>query len=362
MNKQILFFGILFFGVWISLGAQSRVDLQKHIENTIYYDAKVRFQETPGFIIGVLIGDSTYVYSYGSQSKTDEVPITDSTLFELGGASKVFSASLLELLVQEGEMHYDSTLATYLGNEKINTPSLFDVVTHHGGLPRMPQDFGAFELDINNPYAHYTKSDLKQFYQKYSFLKQTSTYEYSHLSYALLELAMEQQIGFSFEKALQQYILSPYSMTDTRLGFGKSQQQLAQGYSMIGEEVAPWSTPACHAAIGVQSSMRDLLQWIRIQIQTDTFDGLHQKDKPTLVDKNSYAAKGWHVIAPKRYFDIIAHSGSTAGHRIFMAFIKESQTGVVILSNSKVGTNGLGYMILKSINNDFKKTTRQRKF
>ena len=355
---------LLLFGFSIIAEAQTRTQIQKSVENVIYHDAKVQFKDTPGFIIGLIAGDSTYVFSYGSQSKTVDIPITDSTLFELGGASKIFTASLIELLVQQGELDYDMPLDKYLpkGNQKQTEvlPSIFDLVSHQSGLPRVPVDFGVKEVQVGNPYAHFSKQDLGHFYNNHTFEKSPQAYSYSNLGYALLETAIEHTTKQSFETTLQNTLLLPYQLQDTRIQLGNQQAQLSPGYSIIGKKVGPWDCPSFSGATGIKSSMRDLLDFVQLQLSDDNFSSMHQKITPTLVDRNSYTAKGWHVITLKKYYDMIVHTGSTAGHQTFIGLVKETNTGVVILSNSKLGTNGLGYFLVKLLNNNFKKSNQQK--
>lgn len=342
-----------------TLLAQTKSPLQANIENIIYYDAKVNFQDTPGFIIGVIAGDTTYTFAYGSQQKTASIPITEQTIFELGGASKLLTASLVDKLVQDGQMHYDSTLYHYIGGQKEHAPTLYELLVHTSGLPRLPNDFGRYEKDIDNPYAYYPKQALSAYYHQRTSYSKKGKYDYSNLAYALLELAIEQQTGLSFEAAIQQYLLQSKGLESTT--FTKSSKAICQGYNTIGHPVALWQSPAFGAAIGATSNLADLLHFLHDQIHATEFDHLHQKVQATLVEKGSYTGIGWHVIQPKKYYDIIAHSGATAGHRVFIGFVKETKTGVIVLCNSKTGTNGLGYLILKMLNNHWKLTKEQRR-
>jgi hypothetical protein len=48
-------------------------------------------------------------------------------------------------------------------------------------------------------------------------------------------------------------------------------------------------------------------------------------------------------------------SGYTNGNAVFMAFVKSTKTGVIVLTNSKNGHNKLGYLILKMMNRQWKR-------
>jgi hypothetical protein len=48
------------------------------------------------------------------------------------------------------------------------------------------------------------------------------------------------------------------------------------------------------------------------------------------------------------------HTGRTSGHSCFMGMVKETNTAVVIFSNSWMGTGDLGLQILRMINQNWK--------
>ena len=86
-----------------------------------------------------------------------------------------------------------------------------------------------------------------------------------------------------------------------------------------------------------------------------SFNDMHEPIFETDLAKNNYISKAWHVIK-KRNHSLILHAGSTSGHQAFMGFVKESQTGVVILSNSESSTNNLGFIVLRAMNNNWRKS------
>ena len=61
------------------------------------------------------------------------------------------------------------------------------------------------------------------------------------------------------------------------------------------------------------------------------------------------------AIMIKKHHPIILHTGATSGYRAYIAFVKETRTGVIVLSNSEYALRGLGYFILKKLNKGFKK-------
>ncbi|MEO1518652.1 MAG: serine hydrolase domain-containing protein [Bacteroidota bacterium] len=367
MGKRLICLLVLLTAL-VQARAQDRQQLQKEIEKIIYYDTNIQLEKNPGYVIGVIIGDSTYVYSYGSVTK-DSVQLPDEhTLFEIGGMTKVFTAALVDQLVGEGLLQYDSTLNHYLPaayrNPDCASITLRQLVHHSSGLPRMPLEFGSLEKEDNNPYAHYSKRNLLDFYKDYLGPTGVDQYLYSNLGYALLEQAIEQTTQKEFERVLQAKILQPLGLRETAVALSADQKlRLARGYANSGKPTQPWVFPSFAASEGLKSSVADLLIFLRANLSSQAaldFQALHQIGLPTGITPDSYAAIGWHVIKMRKRPEVVLHPGSTSGYRSFMGFVKETQTAVVVLSNSEYGTGGLGQLVLRMLNQGRKKKRRYR--
>lgn len=347
--------------------AQLGAKLEKEINKILRYDIHINYDKVPGFVVGVLIGDSTYIYGFGTVEKGLNQPPDGTTIFEIGDVTKAFTASLLSQLVDEGHFDYETELDTYLPdhmkNQYSRSVTLHDLVTHTSGLPKMPFDFGLREKETHNPYAHYTRSDLISFYREFVFDPvEKRKYVFSNVNYALIGVALEHQMNDSYEHLLQKYILDPIDMPDTRIHLDEEQEaRLAKGYSLSGQEMPYWRYQSFEASVGLKSTMNDLIRFIRVQIGQEqpglskSFAATHSSIYETEIDKRTFIGRGWHVLKIKRFYDLIAHSGTTSGHRAFIGFVKETETAVIVLSNSKMGMNGLGYLILKMINRHWKK-------
>ncbi len=366
-----LFFILALLSYSFSGSAQIKEEIKTEIDKIIKYDTEVNTERTPGFIISVIVGDSIFNYQYGSISKDSLHKPTNSTLFEIGGLTKVFTAALLEKMVLQGKMSYDATLNEYLPEVYRNTYgkdiTMEQLATHTSGLPRMPLEFGVKEKEDNNPYAHYNKKDLLNFYKKFIPTEDKPDYFYSHVNYALIELAIESVCQVPFDKLLIDEILRPLGLDDTRIKITPDQcKRISQGYSIAGLKTPYWTFQSFQGSEGLKSTTQDLVDFINFNINSDqnelgeVLTNIQKSQVKTKLTKQSYAGKGWHVLKNKRYHDVVLHTGQTSGHRTFAGFVKETQTGVVILSNSEYGMGGLGYLILKMINFNWKKQKNKK--
>lgn len=345
--------------------AQVKDKMEKELNKIIYFDADIDFEKVPGMVIGIIQGDSTYIYSYGSLSMAEDIIPRDNSIFELGGITKVYTASLVELLVEEGLMDYEKSLNEYLPSTIINDKSditLLEAITHTGGFPRLPHGIGKREREANNPYAYYAKADLHEFYKNYYPIEEEETrYQYSHVTYALIETAIENVTGQRFEDVLQERLLTPMGLTDTTIKLSEEQKsRMSQGYNILGNKTRPWRFSSFKGSVGMKSTVKDMLTFLTVQMGEGnadlaaSFADMHEPVHKTDLAKNNFISKAWHVIKKKNH-SIILHAGSTSGHQAFAGFVKETNTGVVILSNSENSTNSLGYLILRSLNQNWKK-------
>ena len=378
MMKPI-FLTLCSFFLVSNLFAQDRANLKKQIDKIIHYDTELELSETPGLVIGVKCQDSIFFFSYGHVAKNSDVVPDENTIFEIGGLTKSFTASLVSVLVAEGKMGYDQAFNTYLPaeeqNEDLPQLTIDKLLTHTSKLPTMPMEFGVKELEANNPYAHYTNQDLMNFYKEYIPVELKKTrrkirnkdndedYTYSHLNYALLERGLEYSQKQSFETLLKNEILNPIGLSDTRIELSEEQQQrLATGYNTGGQATQPWTFQSFKASEGLKSTAKDLLKFAAVhtsnkeQNLSKAFEQTTLGRKKTGHSKRVEMARGWHIIKTnKKYYDMVAHTGNTNGHRAYLAFVKETDTAVVILSNSEHGLHNLGYLILQMTNNNWDK-------
>ncbi len=364
MHRLLLF--LILLGFSSLLIAQDRIAIKSEIDKIIHHDTEITLEKTPGFLIALIKGDSTFIYSYGSAERNGTQPLTADNIFELGGVSKVFTAQIIEHLVDQNKLKYQSYLNDLLPddfkNKRCDSITILDLITHTSGLPRMPTEFGVKELEDNNPYKHYSKNDLLGFYKNFELLP-SEEYLYSNVNYALLEIVIEKITGQTFSEVLQELILVPLGMDQTFISIIDSSlhENLSTGYSISKKAVNNWEFQSFAASEGIKSNITNLVSFVKLNIsstpESDPYlmDKLHKKLVPTPLDPEIFAAKGWHILTHKKYYDVIIHSGTTSGHRAFIGFVKENQSGVIILSNSEYGMGGLGFLILGMINNHWRK-------
>lgn len=340
-------------------------DLRVEIERIILHDTEISLDETPGFLIGIVDQDSTYYVDFGVKSLGSDERLDMNDIFEVGSVSKVFAASLVSVMTSKGIVSYEDKINQYLPldlqNPRMDDVTILDLVQHTSGLPVRPHFFGIKERDPQNPYGYYEKKDLLEFYTEF-VPKSIGEFNYSHTNYGLLEIILEQATGESFDLLMDQHMIDPMGLDSTFVFFKERKQDvLTPGYDRAGRQVSPWSFASFGASEGVKTTALDLMKFMKINIglgshpYNDVFKINHNKEVDTNFNESIMTGRGWQIINQRKRYDIITHTGRTNGHNVSMAFIKETGTGVFILSNSNVGTRDLGFLILRMINFNWKR-------
>ncbi len=337
--------------------AQNKKNIKEQIDKIINFDEQINFSETPDILIGVIVKDSTFIFHYGNQTI-----LTDSSIFDIGGITKIFTATLIHKMIEKGELSL---------KDKINLPSdhhfhptIEALLSHQSGLPRIPDNLGQYERDMNNPYAKYSKKALFSFYKAFSpsESKLNASYSYSHVDYAILRHFIDNKFLNEYNYLLNEYVLHPMHLQDTYLSLPDEKKSfLVQGHSPFGQEIIKNDYNAFKGSLGIYSSMRDLLNFTQGNLGLkypdfqSIFDTMQMPLIPTKISNHAYMGLGWHVIKKKKYYNAIAHVGVTKGHSSIIAFVKETQTGVIILSTSSKKYNNLAFLILRMLNFNWKK-------
>lgn len=357
LNKIIVFIIILSVPL-ISLCQEDQ--LRTEIEKIIWHDTSIDFEETPGFITAIILPDTHFILSFGSMSKLDTNPLEPTDLFEIGGLAKVFTTELVWKLEQSGMLlsaaKVNSLLPIPFGNPALNDLSLIDLINHRSSLPKIPQGLGSVEQDADQPYEHFTKTQVLQYYQNYVPRKRKKEgFIYSHYNYALMECALEYHSKKDLESLLKSYLFYPLDLNSIQISSDKlSNASLTPGYNLAMKKSIPLKFSSFQAAVGMRSTLEDLMKFCQYKIGQSYPDKYKRKIgffQGAGISRKLYFENGWYIIKSKKGKFIYSHSGRTNGHSAYMHFIPETKTGVVLLANSAKGTEDLSLLILRLINN-----------
>lgn len=322
----------------------------------ILVDRIDRDQANVGIAVAVIEDGVSRFVSHGTTARDGDAPVDEHTLFEAGSITKVMTNLLLAKLVIEGKIDLDAPLTDYLPTgtvvpERSGKPiTAFDLSTHTAGFSGLPQALLAKGLD--NPYSGYRADELMAWIAQYELPRDTGQqFEYSNVGIALLAQAIEHVGGKPYAQLLQEWVLDPLDMTETRLATRQGMiEGMATGHDGAGEPAGHWDMDAFAPVGAVVSSSTDLAKFIAAAsgaVNTPlapAFAIMAERTRPAGSDQ---VGLGWFKAADEGR-DIVWHNGITAGFRSFAGYDAASDNGVVVLSNmvTEAGIEDIGMHLL----------------
>jgi serine-type D-Ala-D-Ala carboxypeptidase/endopeptidase len=355
--KRFLFLALLI--VCTAFPSQAAPPPNAEIKKILAERIDVQHQNV-GIVVGVLEADGTRrVVGHGTFGVGDKRAVDGDTLFEIGSATKVFTALLLTDAVARGEVALTDPVAKFLpaevrvperGGKKI---TLQDLSMHVSALPRLPSNFAP--KDGSNPYADYSVQQLYEFLSGYELPRDIgSQYEYSNLAVGLLGHVLARRAGMDYETLVKKRITQPLGMKSTTITLSDAMKaRLAIGHDQELARAANWDIPTLAGAGALRSSANDLLDFLTAFLGmkktplAPAMAATLQPRKPA-GSATMQVALGWHVLTTPGGREIIWHNGGTGGYRSFIGFDPKARVGVVALSNTSTagGVDDIGRHLL----------------
>jgi CubicO group peptidase (beta-lactamase class C family) len=320
-----------------------------------------------GLAVGVVQPAGRRAFGYGHVTLAGKEVVPDeSTVFEIGSITKVFTGLLLADLVREGVVKLDDPAQKHLPKE-LHLPkrgdreiTLLDLATHTSGLPVQPTDllgsvFKTPLADWGNPYAHYGLAELGKNLAAIKLERDPGgKYAYSNLGAGVLGHALVHAArASSYDHLLVRRITGPLGMRDTLVRLNTEQQERkAPGHGRWGEASA-WDFASCEGCGGIRSTVHDMLWFAAASLgrpKTDLLPSMRLALEPRrdTGTKDRRIGLFWHTLRlPGGGPEVLWHNGGTGGYRSFLGLVPPAGTAVVVLSNSDKGVEDIALEILK---------------
>lgn len=336
-----------------------RKEINKVVKDYMNEDGNV------GLIIGIITDTAEAIIPFGSIQKDTLITPQHNTRYEIGSLTKLFTALTILEMDKIGKLSLEDPLSKFLPdsivevNANLKNLSINELLIHTSGLPKRPYNLNLIMKDKENPYAEYDLEDMMEYLSIYrpNTSKDAATYKYSNLAYGVLGYIMTQVEGISEDECIQKYCTSVLEMYDSKIKLSEQEEEsLAEGHMFNGEWTANWTYKSMEASSGMYSNVSDLMTFVNYQLDSDScalsesIERSHLPQAETNLKRISIGY-GWHVIdRGRKYENVYTHNGGTSGYRSYIAFIKETHTAVIVLSNSANRVDDIGIQILELIN------------
>jgi D-alanyl-D-alanine carboxypeptidase len=145
----------------------------------------------------------------------------------VGSTVKMFTASTILLMVEEGDFDLDDRVSDYLSGEMIdkienaNTATIRQLLQHSSGIYNYIQNLQFQTASINDLIREWHAEDLLEYaYDKPAYFAPGIDVRYSNTGYILLGLLIEKIEGKPFYQVFQEKIFDPLQLTMTRFAAG----------------------------------------------------------------------------------------------------------------------------------------------
>lgn len=317
--------------------------------------------DIPGMAVALTIDGRSYVFNYGVASKQSRAPVTDSTIFEIGSISKMFTTTLAAHGHVTGTLSLNEHPGRRLPRLKgrpIDRATLLHLGTYTaGGLPLQFPDSVA---DDGAALAYFRAWKAEK--------PPGTTRQYSNPSIGLLGAVTAVAMNDDFASLIEKRLLRPLGMRHTYVQVPPDALADYAWGEREGKPVRVNPGPLDDETYGIKTTASDLLRFVQANIDPAALDGslrdairltqigrfrvgrmvqgfgweqfAYPLSRETLLSGNAPpiifepnpvqpVAPGWE--ASPRLFD---KTGSTGGFGAYVAFVPAKRFGLVMLANT----------------------------
>lgn len=301
---------------------------------------QVNNQQFSGSVLVAQNGQVVLAKGYSEANWDTGTLNTPDTRFFLGSLTKAFTAMALLILQEQGRLHVQDPICTYIPNcpPPWQSLSIHELLTHTSGIPQLNDA----QLANASPAAW-----IASFANVPLQFTPGGEFQYCSICYQILAYVVQQVSGMPYSQFVQQAILDPLHMTSS--GFDASayyaQPSGALGYEswqvkapQLGFQVSPqWSFLFGSGLL--YSTVNDLYRWDQA-LANNTLVSQATMTKiftpyvnATLFPGSTYGY-GWFLTrAPVPGHQLIWHDGVIDGFRNFIGRYVDDHTTIIFLSN-----------------------------
>jgi len=318
--------------------------------------------QIPGMAVGLVLGDKTYIVSYGVADVERQRLVTDETIFEVGSISKTFTATLATYAEAIGNLSLTDEVETHLpemAGTAFGRVQLLHLGTHtSGGMPlQVPEN-------IKN------KSQLVEYFRAWSSTYKTGTTRtYANPSIGALGWIAANSFDQDFSDVMSQTLFQPLGLRSTYFRVpAERMDRYAWGYNQQNKAVRVNPGVLDSETYGIKTTVPDLLTFLKANMGVDHIDS--RLDIALKSTRKSYFIVGkmkqgliWELyelpidlamlkqgnssavsLNPVSVSPVLPvgasvpnvwvnKTGATNGFGAYVAFVPEKRFGVVLLAN-----------------------------
>ncbi|WP_312923246.1 serine hydrolase [Empedobacter brevis] len=305
-----------------------------------------------------IVEDNKTIYSqgFGFRDFENKLPATANTIFPIGSITKSFTAALLGKLESENQLSLKDKPSFYLpkfqfyNTQMDNLVTIEDLLSHKSGIG-----------SVDGTYVLFPTRERTQLMERLKYLKPNGAIKdswiYSNLGYVVAGTIVEKITNDTWEKNIQEKILSPLQMNNSSTSI--SEMLAANDYSFgyginnnKSQKVLFSELNNGKPAGAINSSANDMANWMMVWLNNGQFNNQQILSPGFIQAAESYKAidnglppegsapsvytfgygYGWKINSNKGHYKV-HHGGNVSGFSSQLALFPTDKLGIIVLTN-----------------------------
>jgi len=340
-----------------------------------WLDGQIAIRQLPGVVVGV-VSDQDLIWAKGFGHAEIEAgrPMELDTRFRMASHSKLFTASAIMQLREQGKVRLDDPVTEYLPwitfrHAAPDDPpiTIEHLLTHSSGLPR---EAGSHWSDLDFPTAVELKELMSQ---RQAAFSPEVRWKYSNLAYTIAGMVVEQVSGMSWADYLQKNIFDPLGMSASSVD--RDDPKMATGYGRRmpdgSREVLPFvDARGMAAATGLTSTVSDMAKFVSAQFRSGDRGGdrilstasLREMHRLRMLESTWTRGQGIGFSVQRIDNELyVGHGGGYPGYTTNTLIQLDSKVGAIVLTNTSDSNPAqIAQQLMSTVGKAVAKTTKPK--
>ncbi|MGZ3145085.1 serine hydrolase [Lentzea chajnantorensis] len=299
----------------------------------------------PGAALGILRGDDVAEACHGVLNTATGVEVTQDSVFQIGSIGKVWTATVVMRLVDEGLLDLDTLIANVLPELKLADPVVAQKVTMRHLLTHTSGIDGDVFTDTGRG-----DDCLRRYVEQLVEAGQNhplgATFSYCNSGFSLAGRVVEKLTGQTWDAAMREKLFGPLGLDRTgTLPEEALMHRAAVGHIDADGEAKPapvWQLPRSLGPAGtIFSTTADVLEFAKMHLTGGgsvlaEATAAAMTEKQTDVPDPNALGDSWGLGWIRFGWDghrLIGHDGNTIGQSAFLRLLPEQGLAVTLLTN-----------------------------
>ena len=317
-----------------------------------FAEQQQRKSRTPGIAVGILHNGEVSAQGFGVTNVDHPLPVTDTTLFQIGSITKTFTGTLIMRLVEQGKIELDAPVRSYLPDFRVVDEAVSAQVTVRQLMTHTSGWEGDLFLDTG-PGDDALAKYVAEMAQQTQLAPLGTHWSYNNANFALLGYLIEVITGEPYEQVLRRQLLEPLGLDEA---FLKPTAVMTHRY-VVGHNVGadtikvmePWQLSRAVGPMGgLITDVHNLLRYARFHmgdatVATDASQPVISAESVAAMQTPQVTVWGdekWGLTWSVDQSDgitVVQHGGGTTGQITRLMLVPAHNFAIAVFTNAQQG-------------------------